>query len=190
MTTFILDFETNGLNPFHDDVIEIAIKLFNSDKSFECLVIPQNGRGLSDKITEVTGITNQTIKENGLSYTDAYTKFISFIEENTNEKEFFYLVAHNGAGFDFMFFKKILKVMGKKFPNIRYVDSLFLSRLVHPRMYSHSMKTLCKIHNVTNEQEHRAMGDVNALEKLMKIMLSNNSIDSIPTVYNFIEFIS
>ena len=74
MTTFILDFETNGLNPFHDDVIEIAIKIFNTDKSFECLVVPQNKRGLSDKITEITGITNQILKDEGLNYVIYLTK--------------------------------------------------------------------------------------------------------------------
>ncbi len=189
MTTFILDFETNGLNPFHDDVIEIAIKIFNSDKSFECLVVPQNKRGLSDKITEVTGITNQILKDEGLNYKEAYSNMISFIQENTDEKEFFYLVAHNGAGFDFLFFKKIMKVMNHSFDNVRYVDSLFLSRMVHPKMYSHSMKTLCKIHNVVNEQEHRAMGDINALEKLMNLMISKNSLNSIENVYNSLEFL-
>jgi len=189
MTTFILDFETNGLNPFHDDVIEIAIKVFGTDKSFECLVVPQNKRGLSDKITEVTGITNQILKDEGLNYKGAYSNMISFIQENIDEKEFFYIVAHNGAGFDFLFFKKIMKVMDHKFDNVRYVDSLFLSRLVNPTMYSHSMKTLCKIYNVINEQAHRAMGDVNALEKIMNVMMKKGKYSSAEEVHCSIEFL-
>ena len=189
MTTLVLDFESSGLNIFHDDVIEIAIKVFNTDNSFECLVIPQNKKGLSGKITEITGITNQMLKDEGLNYKDAYSQMIAFIEENTNEDEPFYLIAHNGAGFDFLFFKKIMKVMDQKFDNVRYVDSLFLSRLVHPHQFSHSMKTLCKIHNVVNEQAHRAMGDVNALEKLMNTMMERGSLLSIEGVYNAIEFL-
>lgn len=189
MTTFVLDFETNGLNPFHDDVIEIAIKDFNSDKTFECMVIPQNKKGLSEKITQITGITNQTLKEKGLNYKEAYKKFISFIEENTNDDEPFYLIAHNGQGFDFLFFKKILKEMNHTFNNVRYLDSLFVSRLVNPTMYSHSMKTLCKIYKVVNEQEHRALGDVNALEKLIRIMMKRNSFSLIEEIYNKIMFL-
>jgi len=189
MTAFILDYETNGLNPFHDDVIEIAIKVYGTDKSFQCLLRPHNKRGLSDKITEITGITNQLLKENGLNYKDAYSQMISFIEENVNEKEFFYLIAHNGMSFDFLFFKKIMKVMNKNFENVRYVDSLFLSKMINPKMYSHSMKTLCKIYNIVNEQEHRAIGDVNALERILNTMMKRGSLISIEEVYNSTEFL-
>ena len=189
MTTFVIDYETNGLNPFHDDVIEIAIKVLGTDKSFECLVIHQNKKGLPGKITEITGITNQLLKEKGLNHKDAYTKMISFIEENTSEEEPFYLVAHNGQGFDFIFFKKALRIMNKKFDNVRYVDSLFLSKVVNPSQYSHSMKTLCKVYNVVNEQEHRALGDVNALEKIMDIMMKKGNLSSVEEVYNATEFI-
>ena len=41
MTTIILDFETSGLNPYHDDIIEIGAKVLNTDKSFQCLVKPK-----------------------------------------------------------------------------------------------------------------------------------------------------
>ena len=79
--------------------------------------------------------------------------------------------------------------MNKKFDNERYVDSLFLSKVVNPSQYSHSMKTLCKVYNVVNEQEHRALGDVNALEKIMDIMMKKGNLSSVEEVYNATEFI-
>ena len=42
MSVVFLDFETSGFNPYHDDIIEIAIKLMNNDKSFSTLVHPQS----------------------------------------------------------------------------------------------------------------------------------------------------
>ena len=56
MNTFILDFETTGLNPYHNEIIEIAIKKFNSDKIYSDLVKPklENGRYISDKIIQIT----------------------------------------------------------------------------------------------------------------------------------------
>jgi DNA polymerase-3 subunit alpha (Gram-positive type) len=189
MTTFVIDYESSGLNPYHEDIIEIAIKVYGKDISYESLVIPKSKKPISAKITEITGITNQLLKEKGLNHKDAYTKMISFIEENTSEEESFYLVAHNGQGFDFIFFKKALHIMNKKFDNVRYVDSLFLSKVVNPSQYSHSMKTLCKVYNVVNEQEHRALGDVNALEKIMDIMMKKGNLSSVEEVYNATEFI-
>jgi len=31
MTILFLDFETSGLNPYHDDIIEIAMKVYGKD---------------------------------------------------------------------------------------------------------------------------------------------------------------
>ena len=35
MSTVFLDFETSGFNPYHDDIIEIGLKLMNSDTSYK-----------------------------------------------------------------------------------------------------------------------------------------------------------
>ena len=56
MSTIILDFETSGLNPYHDDIIEIGAKVLNKDASFQCLVKPKSNKLISEKITEITGI--------------------------------------------------------------------------------------------------------------------------------------
>ena len=41
MNTFVLDFETTGLNPFHNKIIEYAF-LRETDKSYiECLINPK-----------------------------------------------------------------------------------------------------------------------------------------------------
>ena len=32
MNTFVLDFETTGLNPYHHEIIEVAIKKYKEDK--------------------------------------------------------------------------------------------------------------------------------------------------------------
>jgi DNA polymerase III alpha subunit (gram-positive type) len=189
MTIFILDFETNGLNPWHDDVIEIAIKVYGEDISYDSLVIPQNKKGISDKITEITGITNQKVKEEGKKHRVAYQEFIDFIKYNSSQGEPFYLIAHNGQGFDFLFFKKILSEMNETMDNVRYIDSIFYSKSIHPKMYSHSMKTLCKIYNIENVNAHRAMSDVNALEELCNIMIDKGGLSDPKEMWAKVEFV-
>ena len=42
ITKVILDFETSGLNPYHDDIIEIAMKVMDSDIQFTTLIKPKS----------------------------------------------------------------------------------------------------------------------------------------------------
>ena len=44
------------------NIIEIAIKLMNSDKSYSTLVYPQSNECISQRITAVTSITNELIR--------------------------------------------------------------------------------------------------------------------------------
>ena len=189
MTTFIVDFETNGLNPYHDDIIEIAIKVYNEDISYTTLVIPKNKERISEKITEITGITNQKVYEEGKKHRLAYREFLDFIKYNSSQDEPFYVIAHNGQGFDFLFIKKVLAEMSEKMENMRYIDSIFYSKVVHPKMWSHSMKSLCKIHKIENVDAHRAMSDVNALEELCIIMLDKGGLSSPKEMWECVEFV-
>ena len=51
MVVIILDFETSGLNPYCDDIIEIGAKVFNTENVFQCLVKPKSGKLISEKIS-------------------------------------------------------------------------------------------------------------------------------------------
>ena len=84
------------------------------------------------------------------------------------------MIAHNGAGFDDIFLKRAHRYLqgegNTKYDDmmetIKFVDSLNVSRLLHPERYSHSMKAMCMLYNIKNESAHRAMGDVDALTTL------------------------
>ena len=75
MSTLIYDFETSGLNPYHEDIIEIGCRCLESDEVFTCLVQPLSNRILDDKVIELTGITNELLKKEGLVPMDAYKSF-------------------------------------------------------------------------------------------------------------------
>ena len=85
MTTFILDFETSGLNPYHDDIIDIGCKVLDQDITFQCLVKPESKRRIDDYITTLTGITNQMLSKQGKQYILACQDFINFIIEHATE---------------------------------------------------------------------------------------------------------
>jgi len=173
MSTVFLDFETSGLNPYHDDIIEIAIKQMNNDNSFSTLVHPQSNECISQQITALTGISNELLRKEGIPWKTAYSELNDFLrsilQKSTDGK--LYIVAHNGETFDFLFLKRIfndlnklnIKTVNQK--NIVYIDSLLLARRLLKRV-SYKQETLCKTYNINTKGNHRALNDVRALEEL------------------------
>jgi len=173
MSTVFLDFETSGLNPYHDDIIEIAIKQMNNDNSFSTLVHPQSNECISQQITALTGISNELLRKEGIPWKTAYSELNDFLKaviKNSPDGKL-YIVAHNGETFDFLFLKRIfndlnklnIKTVNQK--NIVYIDSLLLSRRLLKRV-SYKQETLCKTYNINTKGNHRALNDVRALEEL------------------------
>jgi|TARA_B110000971_G_C19797442_1_gene402654 DNA polymerase III alpha subunit (gram-positive type) len=185
MATVIYDFETSGLNVYKEDVIEIGAKCVETDKVYNSLVIPmilaKAKQGIPSKITEITGITNDLLKKDGKKTLQAFLEFFNFLQDIYEQYNEITLVAHNGLSFDDLFLRRMLRyVQGEghtefdeMFENIIYIDSLMLSRYIHPTRRYHSMKDLCGLYNVTNESAHRAMGDVNALVEIWSHLIKH-----------------
>ena len=179
MRTLIYDFETSGLNPFHEDVIEIGCKCVETGEFYQCYVKPLSRQAISEDITKITGITNDVLKKDGLSPTTSYKQFMSFIKDNYDVDNDIILIAHNGTVFDDIFLKRMYRYLQEKditiyddmMNKIQLVDSLMVARLLYPKRYSHSMKNMCKMFNIINKAAHRAMGDVDALIELWNYMV-------------------
>ena len=185
--TLIIDFETSGLNPFHDEIIEIAAKKFRSDDQYSTLI--KIKKKLHKKIVEITKITDDMLIKEGVSQRVAYHDFGEFIQNTFNIEKPLYILAHNGNSFDFIFVKKILATFDFKL-DIRYIDTISVSKFVNPRLFSHKLATLChpNIYNIENTNAHRAMSDVITTEKIFEKMIYHR-FSSIEEVYNKIEFL-
>ena len=91
----VFDLETTGLSPINNEITEIgAVKVIDGKISdtFEMLVKPN--QKISKKITDITGITNEMVKDNP-PIEEVLPKFIEFIGGLP-------LVAHN-IDFDYGF---------------------------------------------------------------------------------------
>ena len=171
MYTIIYDFETSGLNQFHDDIIEIGCKCLETDESFTCLVQPLSDTLIDAKITSITGITNKQLKKEGVVPKNAFIQFFNFLKKYYDNDNEILLIAHNGRGFDDIFLKRIHRyLLGEEISKydsmmdgIYYVDSLLVCKYLYSGRISYSMKSMCQSFNIINESEHRSMGDVNSL---------------------------
>ncbi len=204
MTVVFLDFETSGFNPYRDDIIEIAIKVMNNDITYNSLVKPKSNECVSQTITAVTGISNELLRDEGLSWEKAYSELNEILKDilkkSPNNK--LYIVAHNGETFDFIFLKRIfselnsinIKTINTK--NIVFIDSLLFSRRLLNRV-SYKQETLCKTYNINTNGNHRALNDVKALEELYIILCDilnkelnkrRSVLENPQMIYDYIHF--
>ena len=172
MCKIILDFETSGLNPYHDDIIEIAMKELNTDNIFTCLVRPKSDSLVSDKISQITGITNKMLAKDGIQWEDAYrsaNEWLLNLYRSTNNLT---IISHNGESFDFIFLRRIfqelkqLDIVHVPVNKIIFIDTLLLAKRLIPGREYYNQYSLCKTHRINSVGNHRALNDVIALEKL------------------------
>ncbi len=151
----VFDTETTGFNAANgDQMIEIgAVKIKDGviTDRFDELINP--GRHIPDKLTALTGITDEMVKEK-LNEEEATKKFIEWIKDAP-------LVAHN-AKFDISFIEMSFKKYNLgKFDNT-VIDTLELSRALDQGFARHSLSALVKRYNVPFDEESHHRGDYDA----------------------------
>ena len=190
MNTFVLDFETTGLNPYHNEIIEIAVKKYDTDLIYKDLVKPEliNGRYVTDRIIDITGIMNQDIDEHGIPQSTACENMFNFIKENSEPDKPIYIMAHNGKMFDFPYLMMLVRrykreatevdilIVLETYNRMIFLDTLLLARLVLPTHARHSQKALCESYNIVQTNAHRAFGDVIALEKIYRSIMREHIV--------------
>jgi DNA polymerase III epsilon subunit family exonuclease len=148
----VLDLETTGLDSTRDEIIEFgAIKVtLDSDSHvrFQTLVKPE--KRIPKKITEITGITQKMVDEDGLELKSALTQFVEFIEDLP-------LVTFN-AEFDMGFLYSAAKKHGIAINN-RYTCALKRLRRAWPGLPSYRLVDLARMGKLPDNDTHRAVGD-------------------------------
>ena len=173
-TKIILDFETSGLNPYHDDIIEVAMKVVGTDEQFVSLVRPKSNELISQEITSLTGITNKILKKEGHPWAKVYESMNAWLWTiyNFSENNKVTIISHNGKTFDFIFLKRVFNELTKlgiktiPLKNIIFVDTLLLARRLVPGRMSYRQNSLCQSYNICCTGNHRALNDIIALEEL------------------------
>lgn len=163
----VIDFETSGLNPEKDKVIEIAAIRCKGNKvlsEFSTLVKFEGS--LSPKIVELTGIGADDLKD-GLDEVTAFRILNRFLQDSI-------LVAHNAA-FDLSFLHfTLMRIANKSFTN-PFVDTLTISRDI--LYYPYTLKDTCDQYAITLEGAHRAKNDVYACWELYQKFIQEIDIN-------------
>jgi len=164
-TTYVVfDFETTGFNAGgSDSIIEIgAVKLKGDEiiDTYSELIDPKVK--LSDKIVEITGITDEMLKGKR-SEEEGIKDFIKWFGDLP-------MVAHN-AKFDASFLESCYKKYDLGEYKNMLIDTLTLSRVLDSNFARHGLAAITKRYKVELNGHHRAVNDSEATAMVYNKML-------------------
>ncbi len=146
-----LDFETTGLDPKNDRVIEVAAIRFENGKitdKYVQLLNPE--KNISSMITRLTGISNKMVK--------ACPNEEMIIDDLLGFLEDIPLVAHN-ISFDQKFLSSMCVRLGRDDPSFVKYDTLQLARSVLFQQPVFNLGALSESFGFSSEGSHRAEKD-------------------------------
>lgn len=159
-----IDVETTGISPEKERIIEIGAFRPETGEVFRTLIQP--GRPLPEKITELTGITDDMLV-GAPEEAEAIKAWLEFLDGDT------ILLGHN-ISFDHSFLVQAIRRCGYEEPAFRGIDTLKLSRVLCPELPNKKLETMVAHFGLTNERAHRAFEDARVTVELYRCLKAMN----------------
>lgn len=167
----VFDIETTGFSHFQESIIEIgAVRIRDGQKIGEFSSFIRPPKPIPARITELTSITDAMVAD-AAGIDQVLPKFLAFAQGSI-------LVAHN-ADFDVGFISENAYRLGLPFEPV-YLDTLGLSRALHPDFKNHKLDTICKNLNVPDFHHHRAIDDAKATAEAFLVLLAEFQAGALP----------
>lgn len=172
----VFDFETTGLSAINDEILEIgAIKLERINGNFEITdevsEILKTTVPISDKITEITGITKEMQSSLGVSQEEGFHKLSNLISDDS------LLIAYNiqfDLGFLTNFYQKYWNKNYTVKNHILDVMAVYKDRHKFP----HRLESAVSKYAINFPNTHRALDDVKATYAVLEAMRKEKDVIS------------
>lgn len=163
----VFDFETTGTDPENDRIIEVAaIRCINGEIVSQFQTLVQFNGVLSEKITEITGLTAADLAE-GMTEDIAFKILRNLAQDSL-------LVAHNAA-FDLAFLHFWMQRTGGRTFSNHFIDTCTIARERHT--YPHKLTDMTARYGIELTGAHRALNDVIGCWELLKAMHDEKQVD-------------
>lgn len=156
----VLDFETTGLSPENDCIIQVAAVKYRDFKKIDEFVMFVNPLIPIPKfITDINGITEDNVKGSP-TIDKVLPQLIEFIGEDA-------IVAHN-ASFDMKFLLAKMQANNIEYRKFKSLDTLSLARKYIDFTKNHKLETLKSFLKLNHLSSHEALHDCYVTAELYK----------------------
>ncbi|HID08846.1 TPA: hypothetical protein EYP13_01315, partial [Candidatus Micrarchaeota archaeon] len=153
MEFYALDLETTGLDLRRDEILEIAWVRFQDWKPRERFQSLVRVAFVPTEIEKLTGISAERLR-----MAPPLREVLPRVLERLSGQV---VVAHN-APLDRGFLERAAEKLGIPMPEIHWVDTLSLARLIWPERESHALSALKEKIHIAPGKSHRALPDAEA----------------------------
>ena len=162
----VLDTETTGFSPRSDEVIELAllrVTAAGEAEEYDEFIRLSPGKRLPDKITDLTGITEEMLR-GGVGKNEAARALADMLGHGRT------LVAAYNAQFDLVFLYYLLDAYGLAgtLRGVRFLDALTVYKDRRP--YPHRLADAVAAYALVSQNTHRAIDDAHATWELLCAM--------------------
>lgn len=154
----VVDVETTGVNSEKDQIIEIAAIKTEGNEQIVFQELIKIEKGIPREISELTGITNEILANNGKDIDVVLEGFLGFVGNAI-------LVGYN-VKFDVSFLNSELKKSGKEILKNKTICLLQETKRKQKLLRDYKLSTVLKKYDICTEGLHRAYTDVKAEYKL------------------------
>jgi DNA polymerase-3 subunit epsilon len=171
----VVDFETTGLNPETDRIVQLAAIIVNGEgdivDSFDTIVKPESPAEYQHGAEHIHGISAEQVS-NGMPLREALEQLWSI-----NDGHVF--TAHNAA-FDLGFLHAESERVGIKGHIEVHIDTLELSRRTTgtDTTRRHNLFALCEHYGIERDQVHDARSDATATAQLLMHLIKELGVET------------
>ena len=158
-----IDFETTGLSPYSDRIIEIGAVLFENGiivNKFESFINP--GISIPESAQRINHISNEMVK-NAPDEATVIKQLVEFLGDAIYGNTF--ICAHN-SNFDSKFLESALR-RNEYDATLCFLDTLGLSRKVIYSVDNYKQESIANYFGIINETSHRAVADAETCGLIM-----------------------
>jgi len=170
----VVDFETTGINPSTDRIVQLAAIVVNGDgeivDEFDTVVKPESPDNYTHGAEHIHGISESQVA-NGMPLSEALKKLWDISSGNV-------FTAHN-ARFDIGFLHAESERIGLDYRVESHIDTLSLARKIDTeKSRRHSLEALCQHYGIEREKAHDAKADATATAELLMHLMRDLGVDS------------
>ncbi|WP_326998775.1 exonuclease domain-containing protein [Cohnella kolymensis] len=160
----VLDFETTGISPDKDEIIQAALAVIDETgavcSQYAAFVRPD--KPVPAEITRLTGIRDEDVRS-APELEEMLSQMVPLLQDVV-------LVGHN-VEFDARFLQAALDRSGYLAFTGRMLDTVELTRLMYPTLPSYSLTSVTQTLGIRHDRAHQADSDAMATAELFKLCL-------------------